>query len=110
MNVRVTACSTGESREIELGDSEPRFERLIFKKPLGDRLVQEFALESSQLTDLGAFTDNRDRRLVGCGVLQIGLCPDSELAGRVAMMEAMRCASPRWSRARTICCCFKPGT
>ena len=95
INARITACSTGEACEIELGDSEPRFERLVFKKPLGDRLVQEFALESSQLTDVGAFTDNRDRRLVGCGVLQIVLSPDSELAGRVAMMEAMSFARPR---------------
>jgi hypothetical protein len=95
MNVRITARLTGEAHEIELADEEPRYLRVAFNENPGGRLDQEFTLDASRLTDLGALTDNRDRRVVGCGLLQIGVCPDTDLSSRIAMLEAMT-----FSRAR----------
>jgi hypothetical protein len=95
VNVRITARLTGEAHEIELADDEPRYVRVAFNENPGARLDQKFTLEASRLTDLGALTDNRDPLVVGCGLLQIGVCPDTDLSSRIATLEAMT-----FSRAR----------
>jgi hypothetical protein len=95
LSVRIGARASAEQREIDLVGDDPQYMRLIFNDNPGAKRDQEFIIEVSRLTDLGDFTDDRDKRTVGCGLLQIGVCPDTDLTSRIAMLEAMTFSKAR---------------
>ncbi len=87
--VRVSAAQSREAFEIDVDGAEPSFVRIVFTDGLPGTAEQMLVIESSKLIDLSEVTEGRDKRRVGCGFIQFGLCREADLTGRIAMLEAM---------------------